>query len=87
MWEYLSLYAKRDNGREAYFIENYRERGERVAEQTVLDDLGNEGWELVAVVTAYTSNSQSYNHQLYFKRRKAPQPSEQSTTRLDAYGR
>ncbi len=84
MWEYLSLYAKRDNGREAFFVENYRERGERVAEDTILEDLGTEGWELVAVVTAYTSNSQSFNHQLYFKRLKS---SEQNTTRLDSYGR
>jgi hypothetical protein len=87
MWEYLTLYAKRDNGKEAFFIDNYRERGERVSEQAVLDDLGAEGWELVAVVQAYTSNSQSYNHQLYFKRPQASMPPEQATTRLDRYAR
>ena len=80
MWEYLTLYAKRDDRREAFFIENYRDKGERLAEETALDNLGAEGWELVAVVPAYTSNTQSYNHQLYLKRARSL---EQRTTRLD----
>jgi hypothetical protein len=84
MWEYLTLYAKRDNGREAFFVENYREHGERVAEDALLEELGTAGWELVAVVTAYTANSQSFNHQLYFKR---PRSEERPTTRLDPTGR
>ena len=81
MWEYLTLYAKRDDSTEAYYIENYRDTHDRVPEPTALDMLGDDGWELIAVVPAYTtSTSGRINHQLYFKR---PRRAEQNTTRLD----
>ena len=85
MWEYLTLYAKRDDGSESFYIENYRDTRDRVPEQMALDLLGDEGWELIAVVPAYTASTYGrINHQLYFKR---PKGVEQRTTRLDAYGR
>jgi hypothetical protein len=85
MWEYLTLYAKREDSNESYVIENYRDTHDRVPEQMALDLLGDEGWELIAVVPAYTpSTSGRIHHQLYFKR---PKGVEQRTKRLDTYGR
>lgn len=85
MWEYLTLYAKREDSSEAYVIENYRNTHDRVPEATALAMLGDDGWELVAVVPAYTPSSTGrIHHQLYFKR---PRREERPTTRLDNAGR
>jgi hypothetical protein len=81
MWEYLSLYSERDDGAEAFNVKHYPERGNKIAEDTLINQLGDEGWELVAVVPAYGGGGTKINHQLYFKRPKG----EQRTQRLDRY--
>jgi len=82
MWEYLSLYSERDDGNETFTVKHYPERGNKITEAVVLDQLGTAGWELVAVVPAYGGGGVKINHQLYFKRAKGDQP----TTRLDPIG-
>ena len=68
MWEYLSLYAERVDTQETFRVKNYPEPGSRVDEQEVMNRLGAEGWELVAVVPAYGGGGTKINHQLYLKR-------------------
>jgi hypothetical protein len=81
VWEYLTLYAERDDGAEAYQVKHYPEPKRKIPEQDLLNELGAEGWELVAVVPAYGGGGMKINHQLYFKR---PRNREgQWTTRLD----
>ena len=67
MWEYLSLYAEREK-QETFRVKHYPEPGQFVAEDTIMAQLGAEGWELVAVVPAYGGGGTHVNHQLYFKR-------------------
>jgi hypothetical protein len=83
MEEYLSLYAERNDGEETYYVKNYPERGNRITEETLLNSLGAEGWQLVAVVPAYGGGGAKINHQLYLKRTRG----EVATSRLDPYGR
>jgi hypothetical protein len=80
MWEYLSLYAERDDSQETFFVKHYPDRGNKRLEQELLNNLGNDGWELVAVVPAYGGAGTKINHQLYLKR-QARQWGE-ATTRL-----
>ena len=68
MYEYLSLYAERDGGQEAYFVKNFPEKGNRQYEPQLLNQLGADGWELVAVAPAYVNSSIHVNHQLYLRR-------------------
>lgn len=70
MWEYLSLYAERSDTDESFNVKHYPERKNKVSEQYLLNELGTEGWELVAVVPAYGGGGMGVNHQLYLKRRK-----------------
>jgi hypothetical protein len=82
MWEYLSLYAERDNDKETFTVKHYPERGNKIAEGALLNQLGLEGWELVAVVPAYSKGTyDSLHHQLYLKRPLAT--SGRPTTRFD----
>ncbi|HMA32985.1 MAG TPA: hypothetical protein VKY74_00785 [Chloroflexia bacterium] len=80
MWEYLSLYAERDR-HEIFQVKNYLEPGSRVAEDTVLAQLGADDWELVSVVPAYGGGGMNVNHQLYFKRVRRAE--DRATTPLD----
>ena len=80
MWEYLSLYAERDN-KETYTVKHYPEHGNKIAEAALLNQLGADGWELIAVVPDFAA----LHHQLYLKR--PPATGGQPTTRFDAYGR
>ena len=83
MEEYLSLYAERNDGEEIFYVKNYPEHSNRISEQTLLNSLAAEGWQLVTVVPAYGGGGVKINHQLYLKRTRGDMP----TTRLDAYGR
>lgn len=83
MEEYLSLYADRNDGEETFYVKNYPERGNRIVEETLLNTLAAEGWQLVTVVPAYGGGGTKINHQLYLKRTRG----EMATTRLDPYGR
>ena len=71
MWEYLTLYSVRDDTKEAFFVKHHPEPRNKTAEDQLLNDLGNDGWELVAVVPAYGGSGMGINHQLYLKRRKS----------------
>ncbi len=79
MWEYLSLYSEREK-QETFRVKHYPEPGQGIAEDTLLAQLGADGWELVAVVPAYGGGGNHVNHQLYFKR--PLRESEYPTTRL-----
>ena len=83
MEEYLSLYADRNDGEETFYVKNYPEPGNRILEETLLNSLAAEGWQLVTVVPAYGGGGTKINHQLYLKRTRGEMP----TTRLDRYGR
>ena len=86
MWEYLSLYAERDNDKETFTVKHYPEHGNKLAEAMLLNQLGADGWELVAVVPAYSKGSyDSLNHQIYLKRLLGS--SGQPTTRFNTAGR
>ena len=81
MWEYLSLYSARDDGKEVFNVKHYPERGNKIAEDVLINQLAEEGWELFAIVPAYGGGGMAINHQLYFRRTRG----EQRTTRLDRY--
>ena len=70
MWEYLTLYAVRDDSKETFYVKNYPDPKNKVLEQTVLNNLGEDGWELVAVVPAYGGGGMAINHQLYLRRKR-----------------
>ena len=80
MWEYLSLYAVRDDRLESFSVKNYPDRGSKTPEQELLNSLGADGWELVAVVEAYGGGGAAVNHQLYLKRQTRERG--EGTTRL-----
>lgn len=80
MWEYLSVYAERDDGQESFMVKHYPEPKARLTEAQLLHDLGAAGWELVTVVPAYGGGGMKINHQLYFKRLASPTGA--ATTRL-----
>ena len=82
MWEYLSLYAEREDIQERFVVKNYPEPKARTPESDVLDRLGRAGWELVTVVPAYGGGGMKFNHQLYFKRPRSGEGWGQATTRL-----
>ena len=83
MEEYLSLYAERNDTEEVFYVKNYPEQGNRITEQTLLNSLAAEGWQLVTVVAAYGGGGAKINHQIYLKRTR----NEVAITRLDSYGR
>jgi hypothetical protein len=78
MWEYLSLYAERDNFQEVFFVKNYPESYHSVREEQLLNELGREGWELVAVTPAYQTSGGKLNHQLYLRRKLRSRGDESS---------
>ncbi len=82
MWEYLSCYAERQDMQERFVVSNFPQIGDHVLEVELLDRLGAEGWELVAVVPAYARTGGRVNHQLYFKRPRGTPPTDRPTTRL-----
>jgi hypothetical protein len=71
MWQYLTLYADRDDTNEVFYVKNYPEPKSKVLEDQFLNDMGDDGWELVAVVPSYGGGGFKINHQLYLKRKKS----------------
>ena len=83
MWEYLSLYAERNDATESFNVKHYPEPHNLTSEREALDELGAVGWELVAVVPAYGGGGTHVHHQLYLKRPRQARPAaEQSTQRF-----
>jgi hypothetical protein len=80
MWEYLSLYSERNEGKEVFEVKHYPEHGNKITEDVLINQLAADGWELFAIVPGHGGRGLN-NHQLYFRRPRG----EARTTRLDRY--